>query len=98
MKKIDASKVMKEFMDMPEYKLRQDLSGFETSLYIFDYNYNEVKSFVEASLKEEIRYALVDPRNQDQLRLVQLDILRRLHNFVAAAQSLVNHSRNLYNK
>ncbi len=89
---------MDELLKMPEYKLRQELLGFETSLYIFDVNYTEFKNIVEVLLKDRIKYELVSPRNQDQLRLVQMDILRRLHNFVAAAKSLVDHSRNLNNK
>src|SRR5262245_13475800 len=94
----NSADVMKEILNMPEYKLRQELLGFETSLYIFDTNYNEFKNFVEVLIRNPIKYSLVDPRNQDQLRLVQLDTLRRLHNFVTAAQSLINHTRNLYRK
>src|SRR5262245_5663107 len=84
---------------MPEHRLLDELQGFNTSIYIFDKNFE--------ALEEPINFLISDPRadsliwdsdNRNNLNTVQLDIIRRLHNFVQSAMALVDHSRNLYNK
>jgi hypothetical protein len=37
-------------------------------------------------------------RNRDQMNLAMRDIIRRIHNFVATALSLIDHTRNLHRK
>ena len=89
---------MDEIMAMPEYRLRQQLLAFNTSIYIFDQNFAELHRLIDFLLNSREGQMLTAERNRDKLRKVQIDIIRRLHNFVAASLSLVDHTRNLYKK
>lgn len=83
---------------MPEYELRQQLLGFNTSIYILDQNYAELQWLINFLENDPNGHLLMVVANQDKLHQAQVDIIRRLHNFVAAAQSLVDHTRRLYDK
>jgi hypothetical protein len=90
--------LMDEILAMPEYKLRQDLLGFNISIYIFDTNYTELRRIIEFLTDDPNGQLLTAARNQDMLHNVQIDVLRRLHNFVASTQSLIDHTRRIHDK
>lgn len=90
--------LMDEILAMPEYKLRQDLLGLNTSIYIFDTNYAELRRIIESLTDDPNGQLLTAAKNRDKLHNKQIDVLRRLHNFVAATQSLVEHTRRLHDK
>lgn len=90
--------LMDEILAMPEYRLRQDMLGFNASIYIFDTNFAELRRIIEFLTDDPNGQLLTAARNQDKLHNVQTDILRRLHNFVAATQSLIEHTRRFHNK
>lgn len=90
--------LMDEILAMPEYKLRQQLLSFNTSIYILDQNFAELQMLIDFLVNNPEGHLLTAASNQDRLRQVQIDIIRRLHNFVAAAQSLVDHTRRFYDK
>lgn len=90
--------LIQEFRELPEYALYRALTTFNISLYIFNINYSQLKKIIEflvGSLRSE---HLMDIRNRDQLTRVLDEVIRLLHNFVAAAISLVDHTRNIYKK
>ena len=90
--------VMNEIYSMPEYKLWQRLQAFNTSIYIFDKNFTELRDLITFLLNDPNSETFRGIRNEDKLRKLQIDIIRRLHNFVAASLSLIDHTRNLYEK
>jgi hypothetical protein len=90
--------LMDQILAMPEYKLRQDLLGLNTSIYIFDTNYTELRRIIEFLTDDPNGQLLTAAENRDRLHNVQVDVLRRLHNFVAATQSLIDHTRRLHTK
>jgi hypothetical protein len=87
-----------ELLDSPEYKLHQQLESIKTPLYIFDKNFTELKTLLEFFINNPESEPLTFSRNRDRLDELLLDILRRLHNFVAASLTLIDHTRNLYQK
>ena len=87
-----------EILAMPEHRLYQQLHGFSLSIYIFDRNFVDLKSLIEFLIKDPRARRLTASRNRDQLQTVQQEIIRFLHNFVAAAQSLIDHTRKLHTK
>lgn len=90
--------LMLELREMPQYELIMSLEGFDASIFTFDKNFSDLESL--------IRYLTTDPKaenlhalkNRDQLHEFLAHIIRALHNFVAAAQSLIDHTGRLHRK
>jgi hypothetical protein len=88
----------KELYALPEYDLYKSLKGFSISLYIFNQNYSELNKMLEFLTNNPEAERFMDVRNRDQLNSLLDEVIRLLHNFVAAAMSLVDHTRNIYDK
>ncbi|MBU0634658.1 MAG: hypothetical protein KKA52_06300 [Candidatus Omnitrophica bacterium] len=88
--------LIEEFRGSPEYALYKSLTTFNISLYIFNTNYSHLKKILEFVMDDPKFAPLMDVRNRDQLNNLLDDVIRLLHNFVAAAISLVDHTRNVY--
>jgi hypothetical protein len=86
----------RELAAMPDMKLRQQAESFKLSNYIFDTNYAEFKKLLDFFINDPKSETLALSVNQDRLNEIQMDILRHLHNFVAASLALIDHTRNLY--
>jgi hypothetical protein len=96
---ISISQLVDELLAMPEQGLYDDLQSLNISIYIFDKNFD--------NLEELILFLTTDPRadsiiweqnRQEDLQTLQLDVIRRLYNFVQSAMALVDHTRILYRK
>jgi len=85
-----------ELLDSPEYKLHQQLESIKIPIYIFEKNFEELHDLLVFLINDPKSEPLTYPRNHDRLHEVQLDLLRLLHNFVAASLTLIDHTRNLY--
>lgn len=85
-----------ELWNMPEYKLYRDLQGIDISISTFHNNYVILNEFLTFLTTDEQAHHLFTVRNHDKLHEAGSHVVLCLHNFVAAAQSLVEHSRNLY--
>ncbi len=90
--------LINEFHELPEYALYRSLTGFSISIYIFDNNYIQLKRQIEFLVNNPESGYLMDVRNRDLLEKSLSEVIRLLHNFVAAAMSLVDHTRNIYDK
>jgi hypothetical protein len=88
-----------EIQQLPGFKLYyQDLKGLEISLYIFNRNYqdlNTVINFITTDPRGEMLHAV---ENRDKLEVFGYEAISRIHNYVAAVLSLLDHTRNLYKK
>lgn len=83
---------------MPEYKLYQDFASLDLSIYTFHKNYvalNTILTFLASDERADLFFAV---RNRDKLAQVGRDVVCYIHNYVASALSLIDHTRNLYNK
>ncbi len=91
------ARLQREMQQMPEYDLYMQLRGFDISIYTFSQNFADLRNIIQAlSGKDSEPLFLI--RNRDQLQIVEGDIIRKLHNFVASAQSLIDHVRRLHGK
>lgn len=82
--------------EMPEHKLYRDLKGFDLSLEIFHKNYvmlNTLLLFFTADPRSDHLYTV---KNHHKFIEIGKDVVQHLHNYVASAQSLIDHSRRLY--
>jgi hypothetical protein len=83
---------------LPEHALYKSLTGFNISHYIFNKNYSELLKIIEFITNNPESECLMDIRNRDQLNKIFEEVIRLIHNFVASAISLVDHTRNIYKK
>lgn len=85
-----------ELVNMPEYNLMLRIRTFRGSLKVFAVNYGELKKLLSFHADMPKALPLWDAANQDKLYALQEEVTRLLHNFVASAMSLIDHSRVLY--
>jgi hypothetical protein len=90
--------MMDDLETMPGLKLERKLRELEFSLFTLDGNYRDFQQVVEGISSHSRAHELLYVRNRDQLSEYLMHIGRLLHNFVAAVQSLVDHTNNLYDK
>jgi hypothetical protein len=89
---------MHELTEMPEYHLVMQLQGLSMSIYTFDRNYQTLRNFI-TSLASNPRFdELFILRNRDRLMVAMNEIIRFLHNYVASALSLIDHTRRLHRR
>jgi hypothetical protein len=67
--------------------------NLSTSYYIFMSNYNKLKSALELFNRKEVRTKIWAIKNRDKLDLFQREVICLFHNYLAAAKSLVEHTR-----
>ena len=79
----------------PGAKYYQLLLSHDTSQAIFAGNYRELKNVLDVIHDPAKSLPLFSTENRNELHLVQTDIVRLFHNYVASALTLVEHTRNL---
>ncbi|MDQ3749460.1 MAG: hypothetical protein M3367_10700 [Acidobacteriota bacterium] len=72
----------------------EKIKEIERSLYIFQGNFKELLMEINNFSQPE-NLVFFDVRNRENLESILVEIARRLHNFVAAALSLVEHTRRI---
>jgi hypothetical protein len=85
-----------ELVAMPEFKLLEKIRTLKESLRIFKGNYAELRKPLVFHSDMPRALPLWDVRNMQVLYDFQREVARLLHNFVASAMSLVDHTRVLY--
>ena len=90
--------LMKEIEVMPEYQLYTQIRDLGMSEFTFLGNYADLERDINVLCVPSTPTQIFAVRNRDRLEAVMLHIARQLHNFVAAAVSLIDHTRNLYTK
>lgn len=89
-------RLQEQLRSMPEYKVLQRIKGLELSLYVFDQNYHQLKASLDAMTTDEVAVRLTRKGNRLLFESAMSELTRLLHNFVAAAMSLVGHTRRLH--
>jgi len=69
------------------------LEMLSINFFVFNRNYQELKRIIEGVKKPEQIMRLWDLRNRHELDIVINEVIRLLHNFLASAKSLVEHTR-----
>jgi hypothetical protein len=97
---LDGHKIIEleeEIKKLPGYDIYfHYIKGLELSRYIFDKNYQDLAAI--------LNFVTVDPRgnelhrgeNKDKLNAFGYEIVCKFHNYVAAAETLVSHSRTVH--
>ena len=95
---IQIVKLMNELRNMPEHELYLQLQGLNISIYTFDKNYSDLHNLINFLASDPKAEPLFWLKNRDKLMLVMRDVIRLIHNYVAASVSLIDHTRRLYDK
>ncbi len=69
------------------------IHAFADSYYVFMGNHAELRGFLEHVAKNDVWPHIWDERHRDRLEHARLEVTRLLHNYVAAAFSLVDATR-----
>lgn len=89
----DILAIQRELEALPEFARLQTIRQFSVSLSVFRGNAEAFRAHLASANME-----LWSVENRGGLEAFCLEVARHLHNFVAAAFSLVDHSRRFYNK
>jgi hypothetical protein len=82
-----------ELQSMAEFELLQKIHTFQRSLEIFEGNYRELRKLLEWQSQDPRAQELWHLKNRHLLEAFQKEVGRLLHNFVAGAASLIDHTR-----
>ncbi|ELD3372202.1 hypothetical protein RKK48_003470 [Vibrio cholerae] len=86
-------------MKFEQVKQRIDLlEHFDYSLALFEANYHELISIIDFMCNERVGVELFSITNRWKLHECQVHLGFKLHNYVCAAKSLIDHSRVLYSR
>lgn len=87
-----------ELRKMPEYIRLKKIEHFQISIDIFNGNYEDLLALLEVHNNPENAMKLMGEREEERRRVFQIKIIRLLHNYIASAQSLIDHTRVHYNE
>jgi hypothetical protein len=88
----------KELLASEGYNVVSRLYKFHQSLKIFLANYNDLEDAVNRHVGNSRLFDIRDTEKRKAASDEMFEALRHLHNTVAAALSLVDHTRNFYNE
>ncbi len=94
---ISANDLHKELTKMPEFVLLGQIRHFNSSIEIFNGNYRQLKKHIEFHNNPMKSNELLKVNNREILHEFQQETIRLLHNYVASAFSLIDHTRRHYN-
>lgn len=87
--------LIRKLRDMPESQIVRQIESLDSSIFIFERNYQELKQAIEFYSFDKRGEHLQYLRHRDLQMQLGHEVSRLLHNFAAAAMSLVEHARNL---
>lgn len=80
------------------YAIEQKINQIYLTKYIFKHNYLVLQKHFEDQLESRQAFRLAHAKHREELHAIQLETVRHLHNFIAAALSLIDHSRRFQRK
>jgi hypothetical protein len=97
----ERDKAAEKLMSLDGWRIEEKIEILEVSIFIFSRNFEELMESIEL-FKDPSSLILHDVRNTKELRHFLKEVTRLLHNYLAAAMTLVDHTRilvrELYNE
>jgi hypothetical protein len=88
----------KEFEESRGFRIHRDITAIQITFYAFQTNFEELDCLIRKHYKLCIEHKLGDFYNRVPLESLLIEMTRRLHNFVFAAKSLVEHTENFISR
>ena len=85
-----------ELIHLPGHRVLLENSGLNNSIYIFDKYFVELNTLLEFMEDEARLQDVLTLDGRPKLVIINRDIVRLLHNYVASAMSLIDHTRRIY--
>jgi hypothetical protein len=85
-----------ELAGMPEYALLRRIDTLGTSLRVFQRNYAELRKLLAFCADPQSYLSLWDRKNIEKQHALWDEVTRLIHNYVASAKTLIEHTRRLY--
>lgn len=85
-----------ELVAMPEYALVCRIDTLGTSLRVFQRNYAELRKLLAFCADPQSYLSLWDHKNAEKQHALWDEVTRLIHNYVASAKTLIDHTRRLY--
>lgn len=92
------AQLINEMEQMPGYYVILENHRLTNSIAIFDQNYNELIRLLDFMESNQHAEEFRTKDGHTKLKAIDIELLRRLHNFVAGAKSFIDHTRRIYNK
>lgn len=92
------AQIFDEMTVMPEFQRLERIRHFQFSVRVFERNAQELLEAIELLAGENASLEIAAASNRSALHAVLEEIMRRLHNFVAAVLSLIDHARVMTNE
>lgn len=88
---------IEQLNNTPGSRVIEQINRLDVSFYTFNLNHNDMMEAIELLERDDVGKAMLKVAaahdNYTKLRPALKEIVRRLHNFVAAAKTLVEHTR-----
>jgi hypothetical protein len=88
--------LQQKLLAMPEHKRLSQIDQLQYSIWVFEQNYLELKNIVAQILSAQERLHLTKRNNRILFEAFMMELTRRLHNFIAGAASLIDHTREIH--
>jgi hypothetical protein len=96
--KTDFGKRFDKFLASPEMEIKLNLQALSVSYRVFNRNYDELRRYLEHLKDPTESLFQYTPEQRENLELLIDETSRLFHNFLASAQSLVDHTRKIVKK
>jgi hypothetical protein len=87
-----------EIEQLPGFKLDQEFLGLDITLYIFHRNFVDLSTIITFLTTDPRAAKFYTVENRNKLNELGHEVICKIHNYVAAVLSLLEHTRNLYKK
>jgi len=90
--------LMAELQSMPEQRIVDEIKALQASFYIYSTNHREISDFMQWVRRDSSNADLWSQDLSQRRYDIHLETVRQLHNYVASACSLVDHTRLMYKR
>ena len=87
-----------ELFQSSQWQLKSDINNLGISKFIFDQNYYDLKRLALAFAEPKFAIEVSRVGNEEKMKIVHRTFVRLLHNYLASAHSLIEHSQVFKNK
>jgi hypothetical protein len=88
--------IQDELFELPSWKRLTRIEHFQITVRMLEQNARDLTTLLEYLTTDERSFSMSDVKHRAALDQVFEEVLRRLHNFVSSALTLVDHTRVLY--
>ena len=86
--------LQRKLKNLPGFIIQEKTERFYIIKYVYDKNFDEIETFLTSELEKETAFKTI--KNRDQADKLLYEIVRKLHNYISSAISLIDQTRVYY--